>query len=134
MAPRDGDKRQARASVHREVRRGRIRPANEQPCVDCGHMYSDGERRHEFDHFMGYDAENHLMVQVVCTTCHAARELSRRIVGQRARRGVKWCTACKAEHPVTRFGSDASRRDGLMARCLESERKRKRERWARRRK
>jgi hypothetical protein len=38
------------------------------------------------------------------------------------RSGLKWCTACKAWHTTSAFGSDRDRGDGLTSRCLESKR------------
>ncbi len=71
---RDGDKRQARHRVNVEVRTGYLPAPNSLPCADCGHVWSAGERRHEYDHYKGYAAENHLAVQPVCTLCHAKRD------------------------------------------------------------
>lgn len=71
--PRDGDKIQARQRVNVEVRTGHRPHPNELPCVDCGHVWSVGERRHEYDHHLGYDGINHLSVESVCTICHRAR-------------------------------------------------------------
>lgn len=85
---RDGDRLQARQRVNVEVRHGwRPRP-NDLPCVDCGHVWSEGERRHEYDHHLGYDAEHHTDVEPVCTTCHAARARTRgELVQVRGARG-----------------------------------------------
>ena len=71
VAPRDGDKEQARGRVNHLVRIGMIKDPDELPCTDCSHLGSD--RRHEYDHHLGYAAENHESVESVCTTCHAAR-------------------------------------------------------------
>jgi hypothetical protein len=68
---RAGDKRQARARVNHRVEIGTI------PCMDCGHVHAAGERRHEYDHHLGYAAEHQLDVQAVCTTCHRKRERAR---------------------------------------------------------
>jgi hypothetical protein len=70
-APRDGDRRQARQRVNVLVRTGRLPHPGELPCVDCQHLGDD--RRHEYDHHLGYGAEHHLDVQPVCTVCHARR-------------------------------------------------------------
>lgn len=35
---------------------------------------------------------------------------------------TKWCTACQTSHERSAFGRDASRGDGLAARCLSSRR------------
>lgn len=71
--PRDGDKKQARQRINVEVRTGRRPHPNSLPCADCGHAWSEGERRHEYDHHLGYAAEHHHSVESVCTTCHARR-------------------------------------------------------------
>jgi hypothetical protein len=47
------------------------------PCTDCGHEWQPGERRHEYDHHLGYAPEHHEHVQVVCTVCHHERERAR---------------------------------------------------------
>jgi hypothetical protein len=73
MPPRDDDKVQARQRVNVEVKAGRRPHPNALPCTDCGHVWKPGERRHEYDHHLGYAAEHHLHVQAVCTTCHARR-------------------------------------------------------------
>lgn len=77
-APRDGDVLQARQRVNVEVRTGRRPHPNSLPCRDCGHIWREGERRHEYDHHLGYAAANHLSVEPVCTVCHHRREESRR--------------------------------------------------------
>ncbi|HLO46942.1 MAG TPA: hypothetical protein VK211_00730 [Kamptonema sp.] len=74
--PRDGDKQQARNRVNREVRKGKLPRAQTVPCTDCGHIGSD--RLHEYDHYLGYAAINHLAVQCVCVPCHNKREQRRR--------------------------------------------------------
>lgn len=88
--PRGGDKIQARQRVNVEVRTGRRAHPNTLPCADCGHIYSSGERRHEYDHHLGYSAEHHYDVEPVCTICHAARDSSR-----------KRQVDCKNGHPFT---------------------------------
>lgn len=72
--PRDGDKIQARQRINVEVRTGRRPHPNTLPCCDCGHIWLKGERRHDYDHYLGYAAEHHYDVQPVCTLCHAARD------------------------------------------------------------
>lgn len=73
-SPRDGDKVQARQRINVEVRTGyRLHP-NVLACVDCGHEWSEGERRHEYDHHLGYAAEHHYSVEPVCTLCHSKRD------------------------------------------------------------
>lgn len=72
--PRSGDKLQARQRINVEVRTGKRPHPNTLPCTDCGHTWAEGERRHEYDHHLGYGAEHHYDVEPVCTTCHAARD------------------------------------------------------------
>jgi hypothetical protein len=78
MTARDDDRAQARQRVNVEVRSGRRDHPNTLPCTDCGHQWRTGERRHEYDHHLGYAAANHLDVEPVCTTCHHNREGQRR--------------------------------------------------------
>lgn len=70
---RDGDKKQARRRVNVLVRSGRLPHPNAIACADCGHTWKHGERRHDYDHHLGYDAEHHLDVEPVCTLCHRRR-------------------------------------------------------------
>jgi hypothetical protein len=72
---RDGDKNQARGRVNHLVSVGLLADANAVPCVDCGHEGSD--RRHEYDHHLGYAARHHEDVQSVCTKCHRKRTIAR---------------------------------------------------------
>lgn len=44
----------------------------------------------------------------------------------RIERGQKFCTDCKAWHPLGAFGRDSSRSDGLASRCRESKQARQR--------
>lgn len=74
VPPRDGDREQARQRINVEVRTGRRPHPNTLPCADCGHMWAEGERRHEYDHYLGYAPEHHLDVEVVCTTHHVERD------------------------------------------------------------
>lgn len=78
MPPRDGDKVQARQRINVEVRTGRRPQPNALPCVDCGHVHTPGERRHEYDHHRGYAAQHHYDVVPVCTLCHAKRDSARK--------------------------------------------------------
>jgi hypothetical protein len=71
--PRAGDKLQARQRVNVEVRTGHRPHPNTLPCADCGHTWAPGERRHEYDHNLGYAPEHHYDVQSVCTICHRRR-------------------------------------------------------------
>lgn len=77
VAARDGDVKQARRTVNAHVEAGRWPAPASLPCVDCGHVWSDGERRHEYDHHLGYAAKHHESVEPVCTTCHHIREQER---------------------------------------------------------
>lgn len=70
--PRDGDRKQARRRINVEVREGRRVHPNTLPCASCGHVWSPGERRHEYHHHLGYAAEHHYAVEPLCTACHAA--------------------------------------------------------------
>lgn len=72
--PREGDKLQARQRINVEVREGRRPHPNTLPCTDCGHVWREGERRHEYDHHLGYGVEHHYDVQPVCTRCHHYRD------------------------------------------------------------
>ena len=75
LTPRDGDKQQARQAVTRLVRLRLIPRASELACVDCGHLGPD--RKHEYDHHLGYDAEHHEHVEPVCVACHSIRSHAR---------------------------------------------------------
>lgn len=76
IAPtRDGDKKQARRRVNYLVESGQLRAPGTLACTDCGHLGDD--RRHEYDHARGYDGQNQLYVEPVCTTCHHEREARR---------------------------------------------------------
>jgi hypothetical protein len=71
--PAGGDPARARYRVNHLVTTGRIPHPNTLPCVDCGHRWELGARRHEYDHHMGYSIEHHLSVEAVCTLCHHRR-------------------------------------------------------------
>lgn len=75
VAARPGDKLQARRRVNHLVDVDVLPNPNEVPCTDCGHLGSD--KRHEYDHHLGYDAEHHEDVEPVCSTCHHERENQR---------------------------------------------------------
>jgi hypothetical protein len=74
---RDGDRKQARQKVNYFVTQGRLPRPCDLPCVDCGHVWADGERRHEYDHHLGYGADHQFDVEAVCTSCHHKRSLAR---------------------------------------------------------
>ena len=71
--PRDPLKERARSRVACAARYGQIPRANDLPCTDCGHIWKEGERRHEYDHYLGYAPEHNLDIEAVCTLCHADR-------------------------------------------------------------
>lgn len=117
---RSGDKRQAREKANQEVHAGRMPHPNERPCADCGHVWSEGERRHEYDHHLGYDAEHHLDVEPVCTVCHAKRDSAKKrqthcVRGHEftagntflKRNGTRGCRECRKMHDRRR-GRDAA--------------------------
>lgn len=107
MPPRDGDKVQARQRINVEVRTGRRAHPNSLPCKDCGHVHTPGGRRHEYDHYLGYEAAHHSAVEPVCTLCHVKRD-SKRVAQTRcihghefnkantylATNGTRHCKAC----------------------------------------
>lgn len=120
-APRDGDKKQARQRINVEVRTGRRVHPNNLPCTSCGHVWKHGEKRHEYDHHLGYAAEHHFDVQVRCTKCHHAKDSPKAnqthcIKGHgfteentyRATNGTRHCRACLKEYERRRGprGSD----------------------------
>lgn len=72
--PRDDDREQARQRINVDVKAGRRPHPNTLPCAACGHVWREGERRHEYHHHLGYAAEHHADVQPLCTTCHAATD------------------------------------------------------------
>jgi hypothetical protein len=77
-ATRDGDKKQARMRVNHEVQTGARPHPNTLPCTDCGHVWEPGERRHEYDHHLGYAAARQLDVQPVCVECHRKRDSAKK--------------------------------------------------------
>lgn len=72
---RDGDKRQAERRVNHLVDVGLLPSPGALACCDCGHR--SRERRHEYDHYLGYAAEHHEHVQAVCSRCHRRRAIVR---------------------------------------------------------
>lgn len=74
-AARPDDRKQARRRVNHLVDIGTLpRPAHV-PCADCGH--SGPDRRHEYDHHLGYAPEHHEHVEAVCSQCHRKRAIAR---------------------------------------------------------
>ena len=61
------DRQAARFAVSRAVKSGKMRPASEYHCVDCG------EQAQEYDHFWGYAKEYQRCVVPVCSACHHRR-------------------------------------------------------------
>lgn len=88
--PRSGDKIQARQRINVEVSSGRRSHPNKLPCVDCGHVWKEGERRHEYDHFEGYGEDKHYEVEAVCTTCHKKRSVERGELKQKRGKGGRF--------------------------------------------
>lgn len=128
MPPRDGDKEQARQRINVLVRTGRLVHPNALPCTDCGHVWKRGERRHEYDHHLGYAAEHHYDVQSVCTTCHAKRDNAKArqthcVHGHeftpentgRKPNGTRYCREC-------RRANDRGRRDAKYWRAYRAKR------------
>ena len=74
--PRRMDRERAHSAVRKAIRRGWLPHPNDRPCSDCGHIWTQSERRHEYDHHLGYAPEHRLHVQPVCTICHAARHMA----------------------------------------------------------
>lgn len=81
-ATRDGDKLQARRRVNYLVEQKRIPHPDDLPCSDCADEVFVGNYRHEYDHARGYDGENQLYVEAVCSRCHHNREEGRRGANQ----------------------------------------------------
>ncbi len=77
-SPRDPQKERARHAINGDVFHGRRPRASALPCTDCGHLGDD--RRHEYDHHLGYDEAHIREVEPVCTVCHADREVLRGVV------------------------------------------------------
>ena len=67
-APRDGDSGQAKHRVNYRVDIGLLPPADSLPCSRCGHIGSD--KKHNYHHDQGYQANHHLSVIVLCVGCH----------------------------------------------------------------
>jgi hypothetical protein len=74
---RDQDKKQARRRINYLIDAGVLPDPNDVRCTDCAHEWAEGERRHEYDHYLGYAAQHHEDVEAVCSRCHHAREARR---------------------------------------------------------
>lgn len=72
---REGQERfAARAAIVLAKKDGRLPPVTTHPCADCG-----GQAKH-YHHENGYAEAHALDVVPLCTSCHAARHISRRWV------------------------------------------------------
>ncbi len=69
------EKRRAHRAVQMRVLRGKLKNPNEISCCDCGHIGND--RRHEYDHYNGYEGDAKFQVEAVCSLCHAQRHKQR---------------------------------------------------------
>lgn len=78
MPTRDGDRLQARRRINYLVEQGLIPAPGDLPCFDCADAVWANSYRHEYDHACGYDGENQLYVEPVCSRCHHIREEDRR--------------------------------------------------------
>ncbi len=74
VLPRENDKKQARARINYLIEAGLLDNPNNVKCVDCGHLSKIDNRRHEYDHYLGYGDKQHEIVEVVCSKCHHERE------------------------------------------------------------
>ncbi len=77
VSTRDGDKKQARRRINYLVEQGLIPHPDDLPCFDCADGVFGGNYRHEYDHAHGYDGDNQLDVEPVCSKCHHNREDAR---------------------------------------------------------
>jgi hypothetical protein len=107
----DGNKKQARHKVNKLVRNGDLENPNSLPCRDCGHI--GDEKRHEYDHYLGYKAENHTDVEVVCSKCHSKRERDRILANRKLETkelspNEEVTFTVIAEFPAYMIGSDGS--------------------------
>ena len=68
-----GNPQSARVRIYQRIKRGEMPHPKTLPCTDCGHIWVEGERRHEYDHTHGYEAAHALTVEPVCTICHHRR-------------------------------------------------------------
>lgn len=67
---RDGDKKQARATVNHSVNNKIIPNPNTLPCHECGNIHKAGDIRHEYHHHNGYNVKSHEEVVPLCSKCH----------------------------------------------------------------
>jgi len=87
---RDGDKRQARKRVNQEVKIGNLPNPNELACTDCGHIGND--KRHEYDHYLGYSEEHFFDVEPLCSRCHIHRAFTRGEIRQKRDKKGRFCS------------------------------------------
>jgi len=74
---RDPRREYARSLIGSRVTRGKMPHPNTLSCTDCGHIWQEGDHRHEYDHAHGYDGENASYVEAVYQSCHFARGVKR---------------------------------------------------------
>lgn len=119
----------ARSALNVAVRKGEMPHPSTLPCVDCGQVWAPGLSRHEYDHHQGYDPENWLVAEVVCSKCHKGRDSPK--VAQtacihgheftpantiRKTNGTRGCRACRQAY-------DRNRRDAAWWREWRQKRK-----------
>jgi hypothetical protein len=88
-------KARLRQRVNSAVKAGRLQRPDTLACVDCGHLGND--RKHHYDHYLGYEIEHVFDVQAVCSKCHYKRSLERGEVQL-----PKPSTHCAAGHKLER--------------------------------
>lgn len=73
-----GEDSAARQQVDEYVRSGRWPDPNTRTCMDCGHVWFRGERRHHYDvDHLDRLVEDPEDVHVVCVLCRQQRGLAR---------------------------------------------------------
>jgi hypothetical protein len=68
-----GNPQSARVRIYQRIKRGELPHPNTLPCSDCGLVWCEGQKRHEYDHPNGYAGAYALTVEPVCTRCHNRR-------------------------------------------------------------
>jgi hypothetical protein len=96
----DGNKRQAKARINYFVFAKLIPSPNSLPCSRCSHEWKYGEKRHEYHHHMGYAAENHENVIVLCVSCH--KKVSKENGECKGRGRIHRKELCRNGHPMRR--------------------------------
>ena len=84
-------KERARHQVHKAVTDGRLQPASQFPCFECGGFAT------EWDHYAGYADEQALTVEPVCSGCNRGRWMA--TTYRRVRVGHKNDTFIKVNLP-----------------------------------